>query len=114
MPSQIMNPPDQTTADDGLLGTGSEVKGGTGIAAAQTIPSADGTLPVIIGEYGDSDVVINSVHTLTPSHAAGHVAWWWSSGTDPLDLFTNNFTQLSGYGQKVAAAIAALHQQFPR
>ncbi len=42
---------DQSTVTSDLLGS---VSGGYGIAAAQTITSADGTVPVIIGEFGDS------------------------------------------------------------
>ena len=77
------------------------------IGATQGLKSADGTMPVIIGEYGNStdgsspdaggtqeiNAVINS--------GVGSAAWSWVSGGS--DALRNSDGSLSAYGQQVAA-----------
>src|SRR6478735_4363579 len=87
------------------------------ISENQAIKGADGTMPVIIGEYGNStdgvDIdpnatqVINAVQgAVMNGAAAGSVAWVWGTGNPGHGLLTGN-GGLSSYGQQVAASIAA-------
>ena len=82
------------------------------ISGAQTITSADGTVPVIIGEFGnsESDTVVTPnwqqvLNTVTTS-GYGYANWNWDPGGTTDDLTTGNGT-LTAYGQQIAAAIAA-------
>jgi hypothetical protein len=80
---------------------------------AQTITSADGTVPVIIGEYGPStdgqntDPNASQVSTAVQTSTAisGSVAWGWDPGAN--DDLTNGSGGLTSFGQQVAQAIAA-------
>ena len=61
------------------------------IADAQTVKSSDGTVPVIVGEYGPSTTGIagydvNGLQTVQSIHDSGigTLAWAWSAGTDTL------------------------------
>ena len=94
------------------------------VAAAQTIQSADGVVPVIIGEYGPDnpggsgiEQVVTAVISAGESGTAGSSAWVWDQdgevggpSGDPTGL--NNFGLLSGgvvtsvFGQDVANYIA--------
>lgn len=83
------------------------------IARVQTVTSADGLVPVIIGEYGNStdgsntdpggtqlvDAVAHSGH--------GFLAWHWRAG-GASDNLTDGSGNLTSYGSQVAALIAAV------
>lgn len=88
------------------------------IGAAQAIRSADGIMPAVIGEFGPStsgaanttdnngqqvlDVVLNN-------GVWGFVAWAHTgTGTPGGDALSDGNTSRSGYGDQVAAKIAAL------
>jgi hypothetical protein len=98
---------DQATVNAALQGSASSA---SGIAGAQTIQSADGKVPVIIGEFGNSttggaidpngDQVINAV----TQSGLGYLAWGWNP--DPQgDQLTNGNGALTGYGQQIATDI---------
>ena len=104
---------DQATVTADLMGSAS---GGYGIAAAQSITSADGTVPVIIGEFGNStdgsnvDANGNQVISAVLNSGYGYAAWTWGGSGGP-DQLTNNEAggagSLTPFGQQVAAGIAA-------
>jgi mannan endo-1,4-beta-mannosidase len=99
----------QSTVNAALQGSAS---GASGILGAQTIQSADGTVPVIIGEFGNSttggDIDPNGdqvIKAVTQS-GLGYLAWGWDP--DPIgDRLTNGSGALTGYGQQIAKAIAS-------
>jgi Cellulase (glycosyl hydrolase family 5) len=83
----------------------------------QSLQAADGTMPVIIGEYGnstsglsidpDGTQVVQVVQGAVQSGSvAGAVAWAWGTG-NPGDGLSNSNGSTSAYGQQVAAGIAA-------
>jgi mannan endo-1,4-beta-mannosidase len=80
------------------------------ISQAQTIPSADGTVPVIIGEYGIStdDENLDPGGTQTciavQQSGVGCAAWNWQSGGS-YDILTTNNNALTTYGAQVAGWI---------
>jgi len=80
------------------------------IANAQSVRSADGTMPVVIGEYGPSTTGsgsydANGLQVVQAVDDSGHgtFAWAWSAGTDTL----TNSGGLTDFGQLVAKHIAA-------
>jgi hypothetical protein len=79
------------------------------IANAQTIRSANGLVPVIVGEYGISTAGDKPDGNGTPtvkvvqSSGYGAVAWTWNAGTSDILVTTAGLTT---YGQEVAAFIA--------
>ena len=80
------------------------------IANAQSVKSADGTVPVVIGEYGPSTTGsgsydANGLQVVQAVDDSGHgtFAWAWSAGTDTLV----NGSGLTDFGQLVAKHIAA-------
>ena len=81
------------------------------IAASQQITGGNGTVPVLIGEYGNSttgqaiDPNGSQVLTAVQSSGVGSAAWAWGPG-NPGDGLTNGGTGLSAYGQEVAGYIA--------
>jgi hypothetical protein len=89
------------------------------IAAVQQIPSADGKMPVIIAEYGNSTdgttidpngaQVVTSVANAGGSGKAGSAAWAWLPGGDG-DHLQNGGTLTSPYGQQVALYIGITTQ----
>lgn len=99
---------DLPTVKMALLGSPSS---GTGILAAQSIQSADGLVPVIIGEYGDStdgqavDGDASQVVEAVETSGYGSAAWEDSPGTGGADILVSNGA-LTAYGQTVAAFIA--------
>jgi hypothetical protein len=99
---------DQGTVSAALAGSASA---GDGIQAAQTITSADGTVPVIIGEYGDStdgqNVDPNWVQVITAVESSGYgsAAWEVVYGAQ-ADAIIDNNGNLTAYGQMVANYIA--------
>lgn len=118
----------QATVNDFLLGSAYDSPSccssptqyqATGILAAQTIPSADGVMPVFIGEYGNStngttidangQNVVTAVGTYANgSNAFGSIAWVWNSSYTCCDSLTVNGTSvMSPYGTSVASLIAA-------
>jgi hypothetical protein len=71
-------------------------------SGAQSITSADGTMPVIIGEYGWAcctgvdkgwKAVVNAVH----ASGLGSVAWAWTSG-GTIELLLNDHRGSPAYG----------------
>ncbi|MGE3624277.1 MAG: cellulase family glycosylhydrolase, partial [Bdellovibrionales bacterium] len=97
---------DQATVTAKLQGSANS---STGILAAQAIMSADGIIPLIIGEYGDSTTGesrdANWIQNLTAVHTSGFgtAAWHWGvlGNADIL----NHGNQLTDYGQIVAEHI---------
>ena len=81
------------------------------IANAQSVKGADGTVPVVVGEYGPSTTGsgsydANGLQVVQAVDDSGHgtFAWAWSAGTDAL---TNGGGGLTDFGQLVATHIAA-------
>jgi hypothetical protein len=91
------------------------------ITTAQTLKSADGTVPVAIGEYGNSTngqtidpngtQVINAVQSVGLNRGVGSAAWAYLVG--PGDALVNSNGSLTSYGQQAAAVIAALAANSP-
>lgn len=81
------------------------------VAAAQGVKSADGTMPVIIGEYGNSttgmeiDANGDQVVSAVASSGLGSAAWAWGSG-NPGDGLLDGNGALSAFGRAVAAHLA--------
>jgi hypothetical protein len=85
------------------------------VSGAQNITSAEGTIPVILGEWGTA----TDGHNLDPNwqqvinavtgSGLGSLAWNFGTNDpgDPNDLTTSNGTALTNYGQQVAAFISA-------
>ena len=79
------------------------------IADAQSVRTADGAPPVIVGEFGPSTTGLSSadangtqvVQTVLDS-GYGFAAWAWNAGTDNL---TDDSANLTGFGRQVAARI---------
>jgi cellulase (glycosyl hydrolase family 5) len=98
---------DQATVTADLLGSAS---GGYGIAAAQTITSADGIVPTIVGEFGDStngssvDPNGTQVVSAVVNSGYGFAAWTWGGYGGPDSLTQNG--SLTSLGQQVAKGIA--------
>ena len=89
------------------------VSGGYGVAAAQTIQSADGMVPVILGEFGNSTIGAsidpNGQACVDVALAGGYgFAAWTFGGSGGADQLTDNGSLTQPYGTSVAAAIAAL------
>jgi hypothetical protein len=84
---------------------------GSGISAAQTIRSADGLVPVIIGEYGNSttgdqiDPNGNVVVQAVQQSGYGCVAWAWHAADTIGDMLVDGNGNLTAYGQEVASFI---------
>ena len=88
----------------------------TEIQQAQTIPSADGTVPVIIGEYGDSttgdgvdgngQAVVQSVIDQGTQDGVGSAAWKWGSGGNGGGDALGDAGGLTGFGKSVAQFIS--------
>jgi Cellulase (glycosyl hydrolase family 5) len=80
-------------------------------SSAQQITSADGTMPVIIGEYGNStdgqnvDANGSQVMTAVQDSGFGSAAWAYMSGN--ADGLINDNGSLSSLGQEVASFIAS-------
>ncbi len=74
------------------------------IANAQSIRSADGLVPVVIGEYGTSttgsgqDANGTQVVQMVGDSKIGGMAWAWNAGTDALTSGSNTLTP---FGQQV-------------
>jgi hypothetical protein len=97
---------DPATVSAALIGSASA---GQGVAAAQTIPSADGTVPVRIGEYGNStdgqniDADWVPVIDAVTGSGYGSAAWAWDPGV--ADVLVSHGS-LTAYGQMIAQYIA--------
>jgi hypothetical protein len=81
------------------------------VAAVQRIKSADGTMPVLIGEFGDSTTGMSIdgngsqvIQGVIPS-GLGYAAWQWRSGAG--DALVDGAGNLTAFGQQVAADIKA-------
>ena len=91
------------------------------VAGAQGIRSANGAIPVIIGEYGPAagdDIQPGASQAITAVEASGlgSAAWAWETGNPspyPGDLvnppWTGGPSSLTSYGQTVAQFIATGH-----
>ena len=112
------NPPIYTTAmgyvQGGTSAPSSGAGGGWGIIGAQTIQSADGLVPVIIGEWGSDSgnpntneaAPLAAAVTAVQAQGVGSTAWaWWEGGG--AWACVNGNGQLSTWGQEVAAVVAA-------
>ena len=88
----------------------------TAIQQAQTIPSADGTVPVIVGEYGNSTsgdgtdangaAVVQAVINAGTQNGIGSAAWEWGSGGGGGGDGLGDASGLTSYGSTVAQFIA--------
>lgn len=80
------------------------------IANAQSIRSADGLVPVVIGEYGTSttgsgqDANGTQVVQMVGDSKIGGMAWAWNAGTDALTSGSNTLTP---FGQQVLNSFSA-------
>lgn len=107
---------DQTAMNSAVLGSAS---GGAGILGANTIQSADGAIPVIIGEFGpaccnvgtvNGDEVINStIWAVQQGYAQGFAGWGWN--TPDEDSLTNGGGSLTSWGNVLSMAVASSCQQ---
>jgi hypothetical protein len=88
--------------------------GAYGIAACQTVKSSDGIVPVIIGEFGNSDS--NQVEPdgaalcqAVGTYGVSFIAWAWNPDPSTIydQLVNNNGDLSSPYGTLVASLIAA-------
>ena len=81
------------------------------IAGAQQITSADGTIPIIIGEYGNSTdgstIDANASEVITAVQDSGYGSAAWGFADWNADGLLSSSGGLSSYGQEVAAFIAA-------
>jgi hypothetical protein len=101
------NSTNQAMADANLLGAAST---GRGFRAAQTITSADGLVPVLVGEtglYSGSTNETGGEQILAAdfgaTYTAGTAVWhWYPSNWDNL---TDNAGHLNAYGQLIAGYI---------
>jgi dienelactone hydrolase len=100
---------DQGQMDGMILGTS---QAATGISAALQITSADGVIPVVIGEFGptaagyssNGDQVINGVvDAVNNGYAQGFVGWEWNPGDDDALVVNGSLTR---WGQILRMAIA--------
>ena len=98
---------DQATVSADLTGSAA---GANGILGAQTITSADSTVPVIIGEFGNSttggaiDTNGDQVIQAVASSGKGFLAWGWNPDPDG-DQAINGSGQITAYGRQIAAII---------
>jgi hypothetical protein len=78
----------------------------------QSITSADGIVPLIIGEFGESsdgssvDPGATAVVNAVGMSGYGFLAWAWNSGGDANNL-TDRSYNLTSYGQQIAGLIAS-------
>lgn len=105
---------DQNYMNSLLLGSPSSH---AGVAAAQTIRSANGIIPVIVGEFGNStdgatidangNQVISAVTSYGPTiGTSGYAAWHWHASDNPGDLLTQYGKPiLTDYGKQIANII---------
>jgi hypothetical protein len=102
---------DQTVVNNELLGSESSL---TGILATKTITSADGVIPVLIGEFGISSTdnsndpageqnIVAVTTFAIENGTSGFAAWSWDDGGNFNVLVQND--QLTSYGQQIANAI---------
>ncbi len=89
------------------------------VQGSQTMISASGAVPVIIGEYGPStngsSTDANGSQVLTAvqqaSETSGGVAWGWDSGQN--DNLTDGSGNLTSFGQEVAGSFTVNPAQKP-
>jgi predicted esterase len=100
---------DRTTVQAALIGS---VESASGMSAVQSITSADGVVPIIIGEFGDSTTGIDIdpdgslVVDVVGKSGYGFIAWHWQAAINPGDLLTSGGV-LTAYGKQVSALITA-------
>ncbi len=99
---------DEAKVSAALMGSAAS---GSGIVAAQTIRSADGAVPVIIGEFGNSttgsklDPNGTQVISTVLNSGYGYAAWTLGGHGGPDELASGDI--LTPFGRQVAAGIAA-------
>jgi hypothetical protein len=109
---------DLATCKATLLGSAAA---GTGIASVQAITSADGVVPVIVGEFGpatngtsldaNATQVVQTVLDATTSGAtSGFVGWAWAA--DPMNALQAGGVPTT-WGKQLAAGIAAIRPPPP-
>jgi predicted esterase len=88
------------------------VQSASGVAAAQSIRSADGLVPVVIGEFGDSttgtdiDADGSVVVDVVGKSGKGFLAWHWHASNNAGDMLTtDNAGTLTPYGKQVQGLI---------
>jgi hypothetical protein len=90
---------------------------------AQAITSANGTMPVIVGEYGNSttgvsvdqngnQIIASVLQAAQSGVISGSAAWFYDRG-NPGDGLITSSGNLSTYGQQIAANIATLANEEP-
>jgi hypothetical protein len=83
------------------------------ISASQQITGGNGTVPVLIGEYGNStsgtaiDPNAQQVLSAVQSSGFGSAAWAWGGG-NPGDGLSDGGTGLSSYGREAGSYIALI------
>jgi hypothetical protein len=106
----------QATVSADLTGSAS---GASGILGAQTIKSADGVVPVIIGEFGNSttgnsiDPDGTQVIQAVASSGDGFLGFGWGYYSVPGNQLVNGNLQLTAYGQQIAAIIGSTPPKSP-
>ena len=92
--------------------------GGTGVVGAQTITSANGVVPVVIGECGsdsgntngtDAAALVSALGTITNQFGGvGFTPWNFFLGSGQAwNLTTDGLTTLTGWGSAIAGLIKA-------
>jgi cellulase (glycosyl hydrolase family 5) len=100
---------DKAVTDADLIGS---IASGMGVAAAQSIRSADGLVPVVIGEFGDStdgdnvDVDGSQIVASVIDSGLSFTAWHWKAGGRADNLTDGKGGLTKPYGVQVAAGIA--------
>jgi len=79
--------------------------------------SADGVMPVLIGEFGNATdgqhfdsngaATVTAVTQVAGANSAGFAAWNWQPGNGDIDALRNGNGSLTDYGQQIATGIAA-------
>jgi hypothetical protein len=98
-----------------LAGPSHTIPGSAAMLGAQNVQSADGVVPVIIGEYGPStsgnlpddaggQLAVLAVQASVGGITQGCLAWMWHAGA--ADQLVSSGTTKTTYGQEVAAWIA--------
>jgi hypothetical protein len=116
----------QSYADSRLLGNAGPSNGGagagTGILGAQTIHSADGVVPVIVGEFGHSteanqaegDRVIQAVNDAAQDgEISGFAAWAWHPSEFQEEWLVDNSGHVTRWGNQLEAAIQSAPASAP-
>jgi hypothetical protein len=107
---------DKTKLNNVLLGATTGTNSPYGIAGCHLISSADGVVPVFIGEFGNStdgvtvdsngQELCQSVGDAAGVSTSGFAAWAWNPNPPPADVLTsNNNAVTTPYGSLIASLI---------